>query len=124
QPLSAAGDDAVQMPAEDVDQQADDTGDDEVDNFDADLNTSSGFKLQFPLLSKDAPKMVFGLFQGKPINLFQFDLTALKLDFNYRQEFPILPPLNATLHDSFEAEIHPVFDDDIHGLHEAVRDRH
>jgi 6-phosphogluconolactonase (cycloisomerase 2 family) len=86
------------------------------------LNHSATFQLQFPLLSSQAPQIVFGLLRGQPADLFVFDMKQLDLSFAYRQDFPIVWPLSATLGGSVSADIHFIFGYDSGGLIEARSD--
>src|SRR5262249_6419268 len=115
-------DDVLDPPAEDIDDQLDDLGPEGA--FAAQLNTSasSSFKFQMPIVSKDAPQMIFGIFSGKPADLFTFDMTALKFMFNYTQEFPVFGPIDATLTGEFDANFHFVFGFDTLGIQEYFAD--
>ena len=84
---------------------------------------TADFKLNFPLLSSQAPQILFGLLTGKTEDLFQFDMTTLQLGFNYRAVFPILWPLSATLDGSVSATLHFSFGYDTKGVQEAIQDK-
>jgi 6-phosphogluconolactonase (cycloisomerase 2 family) len=86
------------------------------------LNTSATYTLEFPLLSKQAPQVIFAILSGKPADLFQFDMKSLNLDFFYRQIFPVLGPLEGTLAGSVKATIHFVFGYDTTGINEFKLD--
>jgi Ca2+-binding RTX toxin-like protein len=51
--------------------------------------------LSFPLL--EDPKSVFGLLLGKDVDLVEFDMPRLNVQFSYHQFFPIIGPLGAQI---------------------------
>jgi 6-phosphogluconolactonase (cycloisomerase 2 family) len=61
------------------------------------LTRSADFTLDVPLLSSRAPQVIFGMLTGEVVDLFTFDMKKLDLAFTYRQVFPIVWPLSATL---------------------------
>ncbi|MCX2973495.1 LEPR-XLL domain-containing protein [Halieaceae bacterium IMCC8485] len=76
----------------------------------------SNGSLQFPFLSD--PSQVFGLLTGGDIDLFEFVLKPLGVEFEYSQFFPIIGPLGASISGSFSAVAKLAFGFDTSGINQ------
>jgi 6-phosphogluconolactonase (cycloisomerase 2 family) len=112
-----------QAPADPQTQVENSSAQGETKNFTAALTHTSTFKLEFPLLSKQAPQVIFALLSGKTADLFQFDMQSLQLGFVFQETFPIVEPLDAVLSGSVNANIHFAFGYDTTGLNEFKIDK-
>jgi hypothetical protein len=65
---------------------------------------SGSFQASFPII--DNPINVFGLFLGKPVDLFDLTLPDLKFGGEFDQFFPVLGPLGVELKGSVGADFH------------------
>jgi 6-phosphogluconolactonase (cycloisomerase 2 family) len=97
-------------------------GNNRAGSFTKMLTASHKFTLSLPLLSKQAPEMIFGLLTGKPVDLIQVDMNALTLGFSYTQDFDIFGPIVATLSGSINVSVHFAFGYDTQGIQEVLKD--
>ncbi|MEH6588207.1 MAG: LEPR-XLL domain-containing protein [Halioglobus sp.] len=81
------------------------------------VNTlKSNGTISFPFLS--SPTEVFGLLSGGDVDLFEFTLEPLGVDFTYSQFFPIIGPLGASITGSFSAIAKLAFGFDTSGINQ------
>lgn len=80
------------------------------------LNVTNRFKLEVPLLQDGGWQQAFRLLLGQNVDLIKFDMTALRLSFDYTQFFPIFGPLGATVTGRLEATVRFVFGYDSSGM--------
>lgn len=88
----------------------------ESQSFLQNLDGTTPGSIQFPILHD--PLSILQLLMGQTVNLFVFNTPTLTLGFNYQQQFPIFPPLFATLGGSVSASIHFQFGYDTYGIQE------
>lgn len=80
------------------------------------MKSTSGFTFVVPLIEQGGWKDAFKLLLGQDVDLFRFDMNVLQFDFNYRQYFPILGPIGATLNGSLSIKAGFVFAFDTTGF--------
>ena len=84
------------------------------------LNQSPSFRLEFPFLSEANHGSLFELLLGHNVDLFTFDMTELRLGFDYRQSFPFFWPISITLGGRLDARARLKFGYDTYGLQEFL----
>ncbi len=72
------------------------------------------FQASFPII--DNPTSVFGLFLGKPVDLFDLTLPDLTFGGTFDEFFPILGPLGVELKGGLSADFHLAMGYDTYGL--------
>lgn len=82
------------------------------------MSNSRSFQFEMPLLQ--SPSNAFKLLMGQDVDLFTFDMTALDFKFNYRQFFPILGPIGATVNGNVGVKLWFKFGYDTFGFREFV----
>lgn len=80
------------------------------------MTASSGFRFSVPLIEPGGWKDAFKLLLGQDVDLFRLDMNVLKFDFNYRQYFPILGPIGATVNGALSIRAGFVFGFDTYGF--------
>jgi len=79
-------------------------------------NAMDGFSL--PWLKN--PSEIFGLFVGKPVRLFEWQLPTFAFEFTYTQKIPIYPPLYAQFGGTIGAYIDIGFGFDTYGIQKFI----
>jgi Ca2+-binding RTX toxin-like protein len=79
-------------------------------------NAMDGFTL--PWLKN--PSEIFGLFVGKPVRLFEWQLPTFAFEFTYTQKIPIYPPLYAQFGGTIGAYIDIGFGFDTYGIQKFI----
>lgn len=79
-------------------------------------NAMDGFSL--PWLKN--PSELFGLFVGKPVRVFEWQLPTFAFEFTYTQKIPIYPPLYAQFGGTIGAYINIGFGFDTYGIQKFI----
>lgn len=88
----------------------------QTSGFMGDVGSLDNFKL--PWLSN--PSELFGLFVGKPVRLFEWQMPTFKFQFTYTQKIPIYPPLYAQFGGTIGATIDIGFGYDTYGIQKFI----
>ncbi|MEY3231156.1 MAG: Bifunctional hemolysin/adenylate cyclase precursor, partial [Planctomycetota bacterium] len=88
-------------------------------SFSTSNQSVEGGGLQFPFLD-DPLGSLFPLLLGQDVTIFRYDAPKLAVGFEFRQSFPIIGPLVATLGGRLEAGIDVDFGYDTYGLRRAI----